>query len=727
MRTQSTPWSGCIPGRLAFHFLLVMTLVWSTGAYAQQPQLIPQPRELQFNSPKFTVTSNLEIHLLAPSADEDRPAASSLQHELKLVAGQEFPILSPPQAPAKGPVILLGRLGQPAASSLLGALKLNASGVAAEGYVLDVEPDRVVVLGKDGPGLFYGVQTLRQLIVSTGNSRAEILGARIRDWPAMRYRAVLIDLARGPVPTLETLRDAVDTLAEFKINQIYFHMQDSFRSERQPLIGLLSDTVSQDDWRTLTAYAGKRYVDIIAEQEACGHLHKILRFEEYSGIGERERGHVLSPVDDDSSRFTENLLAEMMPLFPSKFFHIGCDETWELGRGRSRERVQKEAPGRVYIENLKRVYALARAHGKQVMFWGDIALTHPELLKDLPKDLIVATWEYFPHEDYNKWLKPFQDAGLQIIVCPWVGNTDLIFPDVASSALNIQRFVRDGQKAGAIGMMNTSWNDDGETLLGMNWYGFVLGAACSWQEGECNVQDFNNRFDWAFFRNTDRRFTDVILDLGSVNRTIREAGSGKVYGQDYGGTANSLFWQSPFEPDGGRDLKRVLSVTPQVRRTAEKALTTIKLSHARAARHAAILNYLEFGALRLDALAYRYQAVADISRFYRAVYTKTPKRPASTEEYPEISDLHEIEGTDGRLQDLLEYSVVLREQYRQLWLSENRPMWLPNRMAVWDRHVDSWVDEIRKFHRLRSDFDNGIELPPPESIGLVEVPAESGK
>ena len=727
MKTKSTLLSEFVSARLIFHSLLVMTLVWSMGAYAQQPQLIPQPRELQVKAQKFAVTTNLEIHLLAPSADEDRRAASSLQHELRLVAGQEFPILSSPQAPAKGPAILLGRLDQPVASGLLAAMKLNAAAISAEGYVLDVDSDRVVVLGKDGPGLFYGVQTLKQLIVSTGNSRAEILGARIRDWPAMRYRAVLIDLARGPVPTLATLRDAVDTLAEFKINQVYFHLQDSFHSERQPLIGLLSDTVSQDDWRKLTAHAGQQYVDIIAEQESCGHLHKILRFEEYSGVGERDRGHVLSPADDANSHFTENLFAEMMPLFPSPFFHIGCDETWELGRGRSRERVQKEAPGRVYIENLKRVYALTRAHGKQVMFWGDIALNHPELLKDLPKDLIVATWEYFPHENYNKWLKPFQDAGLQIIVCPWVGNTNLIFPDVASSALNIQRFVRDGQKAGATGTMNTSWNDDGETLLGMNWYGFALGAACSWQEGECNVQEFNSRFDWAFFRNTDRRFTDVILDLGNVNRTIREAGSGTVYDRDYGGTANSLFWQSPFEAAGGRDLKRILPVTPQVRRTAEKALTTLKLSHARAARHAAILNYLEFAALRLDALAYRYQAVADISRFYRAVYTKTPKRPASTEGNVELSDLGDIGGTDGRLQDLLEYSVVLREQYRQLWLSENRPMWLPNMMALWDRHVDSWVDETRKFDRLRSDFDNGIALPPPESIGLVEVPAEGGK
>jgi hypothetical protein len=76
---------------------------------------------------------------------------------------------------------------------------------------------------------------------------------------------------------------------------------------------------------------------------------------------------------------------------------------------------------------------------------------------------------------------------------------------------------------------------------------------------------------------------------------------------------------------------------------------------------------------------------------------------------------------------LLEYSVVLKEQYRRLWLSENRPMWLPNVMALWDRHVDFWTDQIHKFSRLRNDYNEGEPLPPPESVGLIEELAEAGR
>lgn len=694
------------------------------SASAQEPRLIPQPRELDSKPQRFAIPTNLEIYLLAPAAEGDHRAALSLQREPKLTTGQEFPIISSQQAPEGRPVMLLGRLNHPAIQSLFKSSGAKATGIGDEGYVLDVEPHRVVVAGKDGPGLFYGVQTLRQLVIPASQSDAEILGVRIRDWPAMKYRGVLIDISRGPVPTYGTLRDAIDTVAEFKMNQVYFHMQDSFRSLRQPLIGLLSDTVSQDEWRNLIAYASEQYVDIIAEQESCGHLHKILRFEEYSGIGERDRGHVLAPAEDERARFTESLFAEMLPLFPSQFFHIGCDETFELGRGRSANRVQQESIGKVYIENLKRVYGLARAHGKRVMFWGDIALTHPELLKELPKDLIVASWEYFPHDDYNKWLKPFQEAGLQIIICPWVGNTWLIVPDVASSGISIQGFVRGGQKAGALGMMNTSWNDDGETLLGMNWYGFVLSAACSWQQGECNIQDFNNRFDWAFFRNSDHRFTELILNLWDTNRILREARSGSADSSQFGGAGSSWFWLNPFESAGAKDVKKILPAAPQVRMAAEKALTTIKLSRGRARRHAEILKYWEFTALRLDAFAYRYQAVADIAKFYRARYAKAPQRPASTEGFVDLMDFYAIEGTDGRLQDLLEYSVALRGQYRKLWLSENRPGWLPNAMAAWDGHVNLWADKIREFRSIVTGYHEGIPLPPPDSLGLVDMSSE---
>jgi hexosaminidase len=98
------------------------------------------------------------------------------------------------------------------------------------------------------------------------------------------YRATQVDMSRGPVPTLAHLKRIVRTISEFKLNQLYMYMEDSFRLDGQPLMGVLSDTRSREDWKEMVAFAARYHVDIIPAQNSCGHLHKVLRFEQYSGL-----------------------------------------------------------------------------------------------------------------------------------------------------------------------------------------------------------------------------------------------------------------------------------------------------------------------------------------------------------------------------------------------------------------------------------------------------------
>jgi hypothetical protein len=97
-------------------------------------------------------------------------------------------------------------------------------------------------------------------------------------------------------------------------------------------------------------------------------------------------------------------------------------------------------------------------------------------------------------------IEPFQKAGLRQFVCPSVWNFNLIFPNNEFAAVNIRNFVRDGQAAGALGVMNTNWDDDGETLFEMTWYGVGLGAAAGWENAPLDIEKFDRKFDWAFFR-----------------------------------------------------------------------------------------------------------------------------------------------------------------------------------------------------------------------------------
>lgn len=705
--------SSCFVRILAALLLMAFTLP-SSGS-AQQPLLIPQPREVQTRQGNFKITSNLEIVLLPTLAEEDRFAAESLAEELKAVTDQDFPIVSNSPSP-NAPAIVLGRPYQPGMKKLLDARGINTAGIGDQGYVLDVTPSRVLVAGKDADGLFNGVQTLRELVVG-GIESAEILGVAIRDWPALLYRGTQVDMARGPVPKIEYLKRIVRTISEFKLNQLYFYMEDSFQLNGQPLVGVLSDILSQEDWKKLVAYAARYHVDIVPAQNSCGHLHKVLRFEEYANLAETPHGHVLAP-QSSSYNYLQNMYEQMIPVFQSQFYNVGCDETWDLGRGKSAERAQQIGMGKLYIENLLRVHDLVRSYNKQVIFWGDIALEYPDLIKTLPRDMVVATWEYFVHPNYDKWLKPYADAGMKIIVCPWVGNTNLIMPDYEGAAYNIGHFVGEGKKAGAIGMDNTVWNDDGETLYGLNWWSIVYGAAAAWEPGIPDLAAFDQKYDWTFYRNTDHRFVEAVKQLSHINETLRQTDLGQVYGEDYGGTGNDLFWRDPFSPEGQADARKALAAAPQVRRMAEDAYSVFANSAHRARRNADTLPYLEWAALKLDALGMRYIYLQEMAE----AYANSLAHQNDSDRDLASMGLWTTEGTNGRLEDLRDYTTRLRELYEQLWRSENYATWLPNMLHLYDRQSQMWQAKIAQFEQLRIDFGQKKPLPPAESLGLMSVP-----
>ncbi|HZT68434.1 MAG TPA: beta-N-acetylhexosaminidase [Terriglobia bacterium] len=702
--------------------LLTMAIclpVFPSTLSAQQPMLIPQPRELQTKAQSFAVNSNLRIVLLTPVAHEDLFAAQQVQKELRLVTGQQFPIVGLPEPPQGEPVIIMGRFGQAGMRNMLSARNLSTEGVGDQGYVLDVEPNSIVLAGKDGEGLFYGAETLRQLVVPAGQ-QARILGVHVRDWPALQYRGTQVDMSRGPVPKLSYLKKIVRTIAQFKMNQLYMYMEDSFRLEGQPLWGILSDTLSRADWNELVAYAERYHVEIVPSTEACGHMHKVLRFEQYSGIAERPHGHVLAPEDPHMLDFLNGMYQQMLPVFPSSIYNIGCDETFELGKARSKDLVEKEGYGKVYVDNLARVASLLRSYNKQVMFWGDIATEHPEMISSLPKDLIVASWVYGAEQSYMKWLTPFKGTGMKIFVCPWVGNTSVMVPDYEEAAYNIQHFLSDGKKVGAIGTIVTVWNDDGETLYAPGWWSIVYGAACAWEAGDPSVEDFNQKYDWAFYRNTDHRFADALMSLSHINEIMRAGKPVSTFDMHYGGAGDNLFWQDPFSPVGQRQVERMLPIASLIRRTAEDAYTVFATSTDRARRNADTLESMKFAALRLDALGMRYQFVQEISDRYAEAYAAQGGKNARSAG----ADLSDISSTNGRLQDLRDYTTRLTELYRHLWLSENLPAWMPNILQLYKRNSDLWQGLIAKFSEIRGERFMGQPLPSPESLGLLTAQQE---
>src|SRR5205809_197394 len=165
------------------------------------------------------------------------------------------------------------------------------------------------------------------------------------------------------------------------------------------------------------------------------------------------------------------MFAEIDSLFPSRFVHLGADETFELGRGQTADRVKTVGIGVVYLDFLRQIADALRPSGKKFLFWGDVALSSPELVNTIPKDLIAVPWTYGADTSYVRFIKPFRDVGMATWVAPGVSSWNRIYPNNANALVNIQRFVRDGQRLGATGITNTSWDDDGDASEYLFWLG----------------------------------------------------------------------------------------------------------------------------------------------------------------------------------------------------------------------------------------------------------------
>jgi len=622
---------------------------------------------------------------------EDRLAAETLVAELADVHGLEAVVNG-----GTKPAVLIVRAGTGVGEREVERLGVDRAALDhEEGYVLHVDTSRAVVLGRTAAGVFYGVQTLRQLIAPG----ASLPSVAIRDWPALRYRGLSVDISRGPILTEARMEELIRTAAEFKLNMLSFYMEHVFPYRHTPLVAPAGGEFPPDLAQRLSAYARRYHVELVPQQQTFGHLHHMLKFERYAELAEVPHGFVITPESQGTYEWIREVALQLAASFPGSFMHIGSDETWELGEGRSRLRAEQIGVGNVYAKHMQRVAEMLRPLKRRLMFWGDIALRHPELIPDLPRQLIAMSWIYSPKEDYSFYITPFKKAGLQFFVCPGLNNWNRVFPNVSDALANINNFVRDGKRLGALGMLNTHWADDGEALLGDNWYGILFSAAAAWQPGDVDQRRFRAAFDWVFYRNPDQTFADMISRLDQVHKKLRSTGVGDA--------STRLFWLDPFSRSGAALTARIHPVASEVRLLAEGVLEELENKEVQARRHRHTVDSLRLAAKRLDYLGMKVQFGHRIGELYRGALAK---------ESPH--GLSRINSTNGFVQDLRDYANELKALYRAAWLNENRPYWLDNVLVRYDFEVLQWVGRSSLFREALEQYAATKRLPQPEELGL---------
>jgi hexosaminidase len=296
----------------------------------------------------------------------------------------------------------------------------HRNGKSPESYRLDIEADGVTLRAPALPGLFAGLQTIRQLLPATPGEQVVLPGGRIEDEPRFVYRSAMLDIARHFFP-LDEIKAYLDAIVQFKINHLHLHLTDDqgWRLEIPgwPRLTEISGGpgtgvdgagpgfLTAIEYADLIAYAAERFVTIVPEIDLPGHVNAVqVAYPQLTRDGQAPEVRTDAEVGysslvagkEETYAFVEDVLRELAALTPGPYLHIGGDEAFST-------------PPEDYRTFLTRVLPLVGKYGKRAIGWHEIAAV------ELPATAIPQYWRVEPADD---GVARAAAAGHQVIMSP---------------------------------------------------------------------------------------------------------------------------------------------------------------------------------------------------------------------------------------------------------------------------------------------------------------------
>lgn len=402
------------------------------------------------------------------------------------------------------------------------SLRLDEA-LEAQAYELHINAGGITIIGGDACGLFYGMQTLRQMTQQEGCC---LPYTSIQDKPQIEHRGFYHDVTRGRIPTMDYLKKLVDRMAAYKLNQLQLYMEHTFLFAKFSEVWRDDTPLTPEDILELDAYCRKRHIELIPSIACFGHLYKVLRTRTYChlcelpdmeqepfGFVDRMKHHTLDVSNPESMQLAKSLIDEFMPLFTSKYFNICADETFDLGKGKSAGLAETKGTQRMYLDFVKELCGYVVSKGKTPMFWGDIICAFPEAVQELPKETICLNWGYdadWPEDSTRK----LSEAGARLYNCPGVSGWDQLVNQIRVSYENISRMCHYAVDYQAEGVLNTDWGDCGHinhpdfSLVGM-----IYGAAFSWNPEIPDFDEINRQISRIAYGDVSETLVSVLAKI----------------------------------------------------------------------------------------------------------------------------------------------------------------------------------------------------------------------
>lgn len=479
-----------------FSFCLLTEMV-----VAADLKLVPMPRELSMADAETVLTPDWKI--LKP---DDTYNSDLLINEISHCLGWEPAIT---ESATQTDCIILRKI-KPEENEPELFIK--------QGYILRISPDHIIIEAPSETGVFYGVQTLRQIIRTSDKGRLPRL--KIKDYPSLEWRGVSDDISRGQVSTVENFENIIRELAFYKKNLYQPYIEDMFTFDTDPNIGRTRGAITKEEMAQMLAVAKQNHIILNPVFECLGHQDRLLGLPENLKYAEYpEEPWSFSPVLTESLEFVKKLIDEMAEAAPSQFFHIGGDESWDVGKGTSKEMVEEFGKGKVHADYFTELHDyIKEKYDRQIMLYSDMLLRNPEAMEILPKDCIIVDWHYGVQDDYES-VKTLKDAGFKYIMAsPGLRNWSNFYPNYGTGLKNVAAFFDVARRENIMGGITSSWGDNGaENLRENNTLGYAYSAAALWETRSPDENEFLDRYTAVYYGISSPELAKVEQLLGWVD------------------------------------------------------------------------------------------------------------------------------------------------------------------------------------------------------------------
>lgn len=663
--------------------LIISSCFWVfTGIFAQnRPSLLPEPTSIQYRNGALAV-SNVTFYV-PPTASKDIVfALKELQQTLSERSGK--PVKTASTLAASRVRYTVKTTGRE-----LPETDEATKGSTREHYSLSVSAQGIRIEAETSTGLWYAVQTLRQLIQGEGQ-QAAIPYVTITDRPTMAFRGVMMDFAHGGLLTVEEIKRQIDFLARWKTNQYYFYNEVSIELEGYSTLNYKAN-YSQEEVKSIIAYARERHMDVIPFVNFYGHLHELIRNEKYASLAIGRYGHEMDPRNAGVRELLKNWIKQYTSLFKSPFIHVGFDETWETKRLNSTEEKSLN-PEALYIQQLTFVSEELKKYGKTLLAWTDMSSFYPDIIKKFPADVIPVIWQYSPDSAATyHYLNPVLKEKRPFFIQPAVSGWGHIYPEAGYTYDNIDLCLRAGLRHQTLGFITSVWTDSVEPFVRSSWMFMAYGCISAWQGKSPNQKEFSRKYASLVYPNIAQEMGDAFENIATSVEYLKKCLGKNTQSMPRGTLVEA--WSNPFSAYYLANTEAHMADFREVRKYSEEAQANLIAALKKASKtESEFANSLLVSARLINYSAMRFMwARTVVDRWDYAMVTK------KKEDYV-IYDL--TYPCHSLLVDAMDETGELKREYEKAWLSECMPYRLNSILGRFDVEYSLW----RKLHLKVVDF-----------------------